>query len=130
MTIEVGVTASAVFTVSDADTAVALGSGDVPVLATPRLVAWMEAVTVQALAGHLGDGETTVGTRVEIDHLSASPIGAEITIEVAVIESLQGSVGFDVQAWQGPDRTAIARGTVRRAVVDRARFLRRAGAVT
>ena len=54
--------------VTDADTAVALGSGDVPVLATPRLIAWMEAATVRAAAAFLVKGQTTVGTAIRIEH--------------------------------------------------------------
>ena len=50
--------------VTDNDTAAALGSGDVPVLATPRLIAWMEAATVRAVTAFLGRGQTTVGTAI------------------------------------------------------------------
>ena len=50
------------------DTATALGSGDVAVLATPRLLAWLEAATVAAAADVVGPGETSVGTRVELEH--------------------------------------------------------------
>ncbi|MGA0092648.1 MAG: thioesterase family protein, partial [Candidatus Nanopelagicales bacterium] len=65
------------FAVSAADTATALGSGDVPVLATPRLIAWLEAATVDACPP-LGSDETSVGTRVEVEHLAASPVGASV----------------------------------------------------
>jgi len=58
--------------VTDADTAVALGSGDVPVLGTPRLIAWMEAATVRAAAGVLDPGQTTVGTAIRIEHRRAT----------------------------------------------------------
>ena len=57
--------------VTQADTAIALGSGDVPVLATPRLLAWVEAATVTALAEQLDEDESTVGTLVELDHAAA-----------------------------------------------------------
>ena len=63
-------------TVTDADTAQALGSGDVPVLATPRVVALVEAATVAATASAAGRGQTTVGTRVELDHPPPTPVGA------------------------------------------------------
>jgi predicted thioesterase len=58
--------------VTDADTAAALGSGDVPVLGTPRLIAWMEAATVQAAAASLNPGQTTVGTSIRIEHRRAT----------------------------------------------------------
>jgi len=71
--------------VTDLDTAAAVGSGDVPVLATPRLVAWMEAATVVAAAPLLGAGDTSVGTAVRIRHRRATPVGqgVEVTAEPA-----------------------------------------------
>ena len=62
--------------VTDADTAAALGSGEVPVLATPRLIAWMEAATVRAAAAFLATGQTTVGTAIRIEHRRATSPGA------------------------------------------------------
>lgn len=124
MTVEVGLSGSGAFTVGDADTATALGSGDVPVLATPRLIAWSEAVTVRALDGHLANDATTVGTRVELDHLGASAVGTDVTIDV-VLSAVDGrNLRFDIHAWQG-ERVPIGRGTVSRVLVDRERFLRR-----
>src|SRR2546423_14188906 len=75
MALEPGLSASVRLTVTEADTAQALGSGDVPVLATPRLLALAEAASVRATARHLPAGTTTVGTRVALDHLAATPIG-------------------------------------------------------
>ncbi len=124
MTIEVGLRASGSFTVRDVDTAAAMGSGDVPVLATPRLIAWSEAVTVRALSGHIVDDATTVGTRVELNHTTGSLIGMDVTIDV-VLSTVDGrNLRFDVHAWQGADVT-IARGTISRALVNRERFLGR-----
>ena len=60
--------------VTDADTAAALGSGDVPVLGTPRLIAWMEAATVQAAAASLNPGQTTVGISIRIEHRRATVV--------------------------------------------------------
>lgn len=124
MTIEVGLTASGSYTVADADTALALGSGDVPVLATPRLIAWAEAVTVRALSGHIADDATTVGTRVELDHLTAAAVGTQITVHVVLAEVAQRNLRFDIHAWQDEDVT-IGRGTVSRVLVDRERFVGR-----
>lgn len=129
MAIRVGLTASGSFTVGDADTAAALGSGDVPVLATPRLIAWSEAVTVRALGGHIADDATTVGTRVVLDHLGATAVGTDVTIDV-VLSAVDGrNLRFDVHAWQDENVT-VGRGSVSRVLVDRERFLgrlRRAG---
>ena len=66
------------FTVTDDDTAAALGSGSLAVLGTPRLLAWCEAATCAALEGSLPPGGTSVGTRVALDHLAASPVGQQV----------------------------------------------------
>lgn len=124
MTIEVGLRSSGSFTVGESDTAAALGSGDLPVLGTPRLVAWAEAVTVRALSGHLADEATTVGTRIEIDHVTASAVGTDVTVEAVLSEVDGRRLRFDVQAWQGAEVT-IGRGVICRALVDREKFLGR-----
>lgn len=124
MAIEVGLGATGAFTVGDADTASAVGSGDVPVLATPRLIAWSEAVTLRALEGRLGQAATTVGTRVEFDHVGASVVGTAVTVEVRLSTVDSSSLRFDVRAWQDEDVT-IGRGVISRALVDRERFLSR-----
>lgn len=119
----VGVTATLTSPVGPDDTAAAVGSGDVPVLATPRLVAWAEAATVAAVADHLSPGTTTVGTRVELDHLAASGVGTRIAVTARVVAVDGRAVRFDVTALDA-DRV-VARGVVQRVVVDRDRFLGR-----
>src|SRR6202008_2774597 len=84
-----GLTASITLTVGDADTAVAMGSGDVPVLATPRLVALVEEASVKALGERLGPEKTSVGYEVQLAHLSPTPVGAEVTAD-ATLESIEG----------------------------------------
>ena len=121
MDLQPGLSAHVDTTVTEADTAVALGSGDVPVLATPRVLALVEAATVAALTGKLPEGRTTVGVRVELDHLAASPIGARVRA-AAVLSTVDGKrLEFDVTVHDGD--TVAARGRVLRAVVDRATFL-------
>ena len=123
MTPEPGLRGEARLDVTDADTALAFGSGDVPVLATPRLVALLEAAAVAALQGSLAAGETTVGTRVDVRHLAATPVGGSVRAE-AVLTSVDGAtLTFDVRARD--ERAEIAHGTHARALVDRERFLRR-----
>ena len=123
-------TAEVSFVVTPADLAPALGSGDVPVLATPRLIAWLEAATVAAVAGRLGEGETTVGTSVEIDHVAASPQGAEV-VAAASVSAVDGRrVEFECEALHivaGADPKVIAQGRIARVVVDRQRFVDRIG---
>ena len=115
-----GLTGSAALRVSADDTARALGSGDVDVLGTPRVVALAEAATVAAVAGRLGPGETTVGTRVELDHLRPSAVGADVQAEAELVAVDGRRLTFAVRVLEG-DRE-VARGTVHRTLVDRARF--------
>lgn len=124
MSPRIGMQGSADMMVGDADTAATVGSGDVPVLATPRLVALLEAAAVDALQGALDEGETSVGTGVEIDHVSPTPVGWEVHAE-AVLAGINGRhLRFEVRAWDV--RGDVARGVHHRAVVDRARFLEKA----
>ena len=80
----VGLTARVEREVTTEDTASALGSGDVPVLATPRLLAWLEAATVAAVGEVLPTTSTTGGTRVEVEHLAASAVGARVSATAAL----------------------------------------------
>ena len=114
------------FDVTDSDTAVALGSGDVPVLATPRLLAWLEAATCAAVsaAGLAGPGATSVGTRVAVDHLLATGVGGTVEVTADVVLADGRLVRLGVAATDGAGRL-IASGEVTRVVVDRERFLER-----
>jgi fluoroacetyl-CoA thioesterase len=114
------------FDVTDDDTAVALGSGDVPVLATPRLIAWLEAATCVAAAasGHTGDGRTSVGTRVAVDHLAATPVGGRVEVVADLVEAGGRLLRFAVKATDRAGRV-VASGEVTRAVVDVERFVSR-----
>lgn len=113
--------AELVRTVTAGDTAEALGSGDLPVLGTPRLLAWAEAATVAALAGELPEGSTSVGTAVALEHLAPSAVGDVVTVSARQVPGDGRRTVFEVLA-TGPDGTPLARGTVERAVVDVARF--------
>lgn len=120
----VGVRAVVEHRVGDGDTAVALGSGDVPVLGTPRLVALAEAATVAALAGRLAEGQTSVGTRVELEHLAATPVGGTVRVQAELTGVDGRQLRFAVRATDSGGRE-VGRGSVSRAVVDRERFLLR-----
>jgi fluoroacetyl-CoA thioesterase len=118
-------TTSLSFEVTVADTALALGSGDVEVLATPRLLAWCEAATVAALATEgLAESATSVGTRVRLDHLAATPVGGQVEV-TATLQHRDGRlVRFDVAATDRSGRV-VATGEVFRVVVERDRFAAR-----
>ena len=106
---------------SDQDTAIAARSGDVAVLATPRIIALAEEAAVAAVAGHLEEGETTVSNRVQVDHLTPAPVGDSVTA-VAKLEKIEGRrLIFSVSVTDV--RGLVAAGKVTRVVVDRSRFL-------
>lgn len=126
MALDVGLQAALVHDVSDDDTAVAVGSGDVAVLATPRLLALAEAACIAALAdAGLAAGSTTVGTRVELEHLLASPVGDTVRV-AARLDRVDGRLlRFEVVVTDDGDRL-LARAIVTRVLVDRERFVARA----
>jgi fluoroacetyl-CoA thioesterase len=124
MTVAAGITATVKLTVSDADTAIAVGSGEVPVLGTPRLLALAESATVTALAGRLDPGQTSVGTRVQLDHLKASPVGATVEVRAGLVAVDGRLLRFEIAAEDGSGQL-VGHGEVTRVVVDRDRFLAR-----
>lgn len=109
-------------TVTSADTAARIGSGDLDVLATPRLILWFESAAFEMCRSALDEEHTTVGTLVKVEHVKGSPVGAEVTIRCAepindgrrlvCFVTAQDAVGADV-----------ASGEVHRAIVDRDRFM-------
>jgi predicted thioesterase len=121
--------ASVTLTVTSTDTAIAAGSGDLPVLATPRMLALMEEAACAALAGALSAGVTSVGIHADVRHLAPTAVGRTVTA-TATVASIDGlRITFDVHATQSHDgaETEIGRGTHVRAVVDRESFLSRLG---
>jgi predicted thioesterase len=125
----VGLRASITAQVSEADTAEALGSGDLPVLGTPRLLALAEAACVAAVAPHLEAGQTTVGTEVSLEHKRPSRIGASLEVEAELTEIDGRRLAFMFIAY-GPgdgDQAVIGAGRAERVIVDAQRFLTRAG---
>lgn len=115
------------FTVTDADTAAAVGSGSLPVLGTPRLLAWLEAATCACLEPTLAAGSTSVGTRVQVDHLAASAVGAEVEVTASVTHRDGRLHRFTVGARDRSSGKVVAAGEVTRVVVDAERFLSRVG---
>ena len=121
MPLEPGSSASVDLTVGEDDTAIAMRSGDVPVLATPRVIALSEEACILVVEGQLEDGSTTVGQRVQVDHLQPTPVGNRVTAE-ATLETVQGRrLTFTVSV--NDDRGLVAAGRITRVVVDTGRFL-------
>ena len=134
-----GLRASVRVVVGEADTAIEAGSGDVPVLATPRLLALAEAASAAAVGPQLAAGMTSVGTAASLEHRRASPVGAEVIVEAELTEVDGRRLMFSFIAWHdrprppgdrsegsddGEDLVAGA-GTLERVVVDREKFLAR-----
>ena len=118
-------TAELTFTVTEADTAAAVGSGSLPVLGTPRLLAWCEAATCAAIDPTLPAGSTSVGTRVELQHQGASPVGQRVTVTASESFADARLHRFTVAARHLDDGTLVGTGEVTRVVVDAERFLGR-----
>jgi fluoroacetyl-CoA thioesterase len=115
-----GRTAQVSLVVAEADTAQAIGSGDVPVLATPRVLALAEAAAVAATADGLELGQTTVGVRADVHHVKATPVGAVVTA-TATVTSVEGRrLLFEFSVVEGDE--TVAYGTHDRVILARSRF--------
>ncbi len=115
-----GLAGSVSLTVTADDTAVALRSGDVPVLATPRVVALAEEAACAALEGHLAPGTTSVGVRIELDHLRPTAVGRTV-IAAAVLTAVDGrKLDFSLSVQE--DGVEVARGVHRRVTAPREAF--------
>ncbi len=122
--IHTGLSAVVELTVTDDDTAIAFRSGEVPVLATPRILALVEEATVRALDGQLDEGTSTVGMRVQLEHISPTAVGGRVAAE-ATLEKVEGRrLVFHVSAKD--ERGLVAAGKVTRVVVDVERFMDKA----
>lgn len=123
MEITVGLKGQAFTDVERGDTAKEVGSGDLLVYATPCMVALMEGAACEAIAGCLKDTETTVGTMLNIEHISATPVGLEVRAEAAVISVEGKTITFEVNAYD--EIGEIGRGIHKRVIVNAQKFLDR-----
>jgi fluoroacetyl-CoA thioesterase len=121
--IKMGLTGELTEVVTDELTANALGSGLVPALATPAMIALMENASVSAIREHLDVGETSVGIEVNVKHVAATPVGMRVRARAEVLSVDKRRVTFRVEAWD--DKERIGEGTHVRVVVDEARFRER-----
>lgn len=122
--LKIGLRGTATMRVSPENTAQAWGSGEVPVFGTPSLVALLETAAVNAVAGRLEPGETTVGTWIEVSHLAASPVGVVATAEAELTAVDDRKLTFSVVAHD--HRQKIGEGRHQRVIVSRQRFLEKA----
>ena len=124
MEITVGMKAEVGTLVEREDTAKEVGSGDLLVYATPCMVALMEGAACEAIAECLSDTKTSVGTELNIKHLSATPVGLDVRAEAEVISVEGNTITFQVTAYDEAGK--IGEGTHKRVVVSSQRFLDKA----
>ena len=124
-----GLSAQLELTVGADDTAEHFRSGDVPVLATPRLLALCEEATCRATDGHLSERQASVATRVQFDHLAPVAIGSVVLAEATLVKIEGRRLIFTVSAarLEGDGGGLVGAGRVTRVVLDRAAFLAKAG---
>lgn len=118
-----GLTYTSKLTVTDNDTAIALGSGNLPVLATPRMMALMENAAMLCVADELLEGSTTVGGHIESSHVKPSKVGAEVSATATLTKVDGKKLYFDVKAEM--DGVIIGEGTHLRFIVDKEKFMSR-----
>ena len=120
--LETGLEARVEETVTEDMTATRLGSGDVPVLGTPAVLALVEAAAVGAVTDRLDAGQTTVGASVELEHLAPTPVGALVTATASLteVDGRRLHFSFEVSDPAG----IVAKGSHRRVIVERDRFIK------
>ena len=124
MPVEIGMRGRAVAVVTEEDTAQAQGSGLVPVFSTPRMIALMEQAAVNAVQSFLLPGRTTVGTRLDVTHDAATPVGMRVWAEAELTAIDRRALTFSVSAYD--EAGLIGRGEHKRFLIDDAKFLAKA----
>jgi predicted thioesterase len=119
--IETGLKYTSELTVTDDVTAVKMGSGDMPVLATPAMMALMENAAMMAVSKELPEGCTTVGGHIESSHLRPTKVGDKVTATAEVTKVDGKKITFKVAAYCGD--TLLGEGTHLRFIVDKERFM-------
>ncbi|MCI5498154.1 MAG: thioesterase family protein [Clostridiales bacterium] len=114
------------FSVTDALTAKTVGSGTLEVLATPILIARMEEAAWTCVAPYLAEGESTVGTLMNLKHLSPTPVGMEVTCRAELIQVDGRRLVFHVTAQDSHSQGPVGEGTHERAIIQNERFLTKA----
>ena len=126
MPLEIGLKGAASVTVTPENTAAAMGSGALPVFATPSMIALMERAALESVQPFLPEGQGTVGTRLEVSHMAATPLGMEVRAEAELTEIDRRRLVFRVCAYAGDE--LIGEGRHERFIVDSERFLLKAQA--
>lgn len=117
----IGLESKSVLTVKEENTALFMGSGDLNVFATPALCAFVEYTCKNMISLHLEKEETSVGTRVEIDHLKATAVGMQVSCTAKIVGQTERTVDFEAEVFEGEKLIGKAKHT--RAIVNTERFL-------
>jgi predicted thioesterase len=121
MPVEAGIVNEISITVEVSDTARASGGETLPpVLSTPRVISYLERTAHQSVLPFLADGQTTVGTVINLRHLAASPVGMQVRFRTELLEVDRRRLRFRIEAWDSVEK--IAEGENERFIIDRARF--------
>ncbi len=123
MALKTGLTLELRHLVTEEDTAAAYGSGLVPVLSTPYLIALMENAAQISVAAHLDPGVTTVGTAIDMRHIAATPVSLEVRVKSELISIEGRRLHFHIEAWDPIEK--IGEGEHTRVIIDKARFMKR-----
>ena len=121
--IQEGLTHTSQLTVTEVVTATSMGSGDLPVLATPAMMALMENAAMLAVAPHLPEGSTTVGGHISASHIKPTPVGETVTATATVTKVDGKKIEFEVKAHWGD--VLLGEGSHLRFIVDREKFMSR-----
>ena len=121
--LETGITGISEETVTEETVASSMSSGGLPVYATPRMIGMMEYTAWSSVEPYMEEGRGTVGTHLDVSHVSASPLGAHIRIESELIEIDRRRLVFTVKAFD--DEGLIGEGTHERFIIDNAKFMER-----
>lgn len=119
--IEVGLTHTSTMEVTNDKTAAAVGSGDMPVLATPMMVALMENAAMNAVAPYLNEGDSTVGGYISTSHLAPTALGKTVSAKATLVKIEGRKLHFEVEAHEG--ETLLGKGSHIRFIVNKAKFL-------
>lgn len=123
MPIEIGLSAEITHEVTDQDTAASYGSGLVPVLSTPHLIALMENAAQQVLNPHMEAGQSAVGTHIDMRHLAATPVGMQVRVRAELTQIDGRRLRFKIEAWDAQEKIGTC--DHERFIIDKARFMQR-----
>lgn len=123
---QIGIIGKQTITVTEDKTAAVMGSGMLPVFATPAMIALMENTASNSVAGELEEGQGTVGTLIDVKHVAATPVGMEVTCETKLVEVDRKRLVFEVKAYDAAG--VVGEGTHERFIIENEKFMARAEA--